>query len=74
MPDELAWHCIGHNPERWGLGIRDEDVLGNIHANVWQNPDGSWNWSLVNGCLSEFGNEPNRWLAMEVAQKENEQR
>lgn len=71
MLEKLSWHCIGHNPTTWGLGVLEGKELNNLHAKVYKREDGTWAWSLVAGALSPYGVEPSRELAIKAASEAN---
>ncbi len=71
MVEELSWHCIGHDPTIWALGIYADRFLTTIHSTVERQPEGTWHWSLEGDCLLNFGVEPSRLLAIEAATKAN---
>lgn len=81
--DVMEWQCLGHTPRTtWALGnpVKTEEGrtyrLVNIVAEVWRRADGAWNWRVqgTNGFRTFTGKEASRENAMDVAEKEYNER
>lgn len=65
----LSWHCIGHNPTRWGLGefIEEYNQLAYLVATIERLKSGQWAVMIPNHyCL----HQPSRIEAMKEVERE----
>ena len=66
--EKFSWHCVGHKPTRWALGIQDGQQLTNIVARCTRLRSGPWVWFPMFTHHAGLV-EPSLDCAIEAAQK-----